>query len=309
MSAKAETPSPLGQHPDPESERSEPRITLTGEEARAIQRLCVDVWGIMNAALARGARPQAAAQQRAAEEHADVAAPAVPKLPYVGVLGKRTSPEAPEDEEPQAEELQAEKPQAEVPQAEVPQAEDFSGWDAQLSLKEAEETENEETVHEEPQAEVPQAENVKIEPEDEEPQAAVPQAAERQADELQAAEQVPWQPGPNTDALFRDTPEIAELRQTMLAMGRARLESMGYKQDEHGQWQKKLLREIMAEPSLEARQAILKSIGRTHLESMGYKQDDHGQWLTEGSSRHAVAAEHVADLAEKLKKRSAETNK
>ena len=133
MSAEAETPSPLGQHPDPESERSEPRITLTGEEARAIQRLCVDVWGIMNAALARGARPQAAAQQRAAEEHADVAAPAVPKLPYVGVLGKRTSPEAPEDEEPQAE-----KPQAEVPQAEVPQAEDFSGWDPQLALKEAE---------------------------------------------------------------------------------------------------------------------------------------------------------------------------
>ena len=132
MSAKAETPSPLGQHPDRESERSEPRITLTGGEARAIQRLCVDVWGIMNAALARGARPQAAAQQRAAEEHADVAAPAVPKLPYVGVLGKRTSPEAPEDEEPQAEEPQAEKPQAEVAQAEVPQAENVSGWDPQL---------------------------------------------------------------------------------------------------------------------------------------------------------------------------------
>ena len=65
----------------------------------------------------------------------------------------------------------------------------------------------------------------------------------------------------------------------------------------------------MAEPPLEARQAILKSIGRAHLESMGYKQDDHGQWLTEGSSRHAVAAEQVADLAEKLKKRFAEKNK
>ena len=233
MSAKAETPSPLGQHPDPESERSEPRVTLTVEEARSIQTLCIDVYGIMSRAIAH------AAQQRAAEEHADVAAPAVPKLPYVGVLGKRTSPEAPEDEEPQAEEPQAEKPQAEVPQAEVPQAEDFSGWDPQLTLKEAEETENEETENEEPLAEVPQAENVKIEPEDEEPQAAVPQAAERQADELQAAEAVPWQPGPNTEALFRDTPEIAELRQTMLARGRAHLESMGYEQEDLGQWQKK----------------------------------------------------------------------
>ena len=67
MSAEAETPSPLGQHPDPESERSEPRVTLTVEEARSIQTLCIDVYGIMSRAIAH------AAQQRAAEEHADVA--------------------------------------------------------------------------------------------------------------------------------------------------------------------------------------------------------------------------------------------
>ena len=72
MSAEAETPSPLGQHPDPESERSEPRVALTVEEARSIQTPCVDVYGIMSRAVAH------AAQQRAAEEHADVAAPAVP---------------------------------------------------------------------------------------------------------------------------------------------------------------------------------------------------------------------------------------
>jgi len=78
-----------------------------------------------------------------------------------------------------------------------------------------------------------------LQPSDEEPQPEVPQAEERQAEEVQAAEQVPWQPGPNTDALFRDTPEIAELRQTMLARGRAHLESMGCEQDDLGQWLKK----------------------------------------------------------------------
>ena len=56
---------------------------------------------------------------------------------------------------------------------------------------------------------------------------------------MQAAEQVPWQPGPSTDALFRDNPVIAEIRQILLAVGRARLETMGYEQDERGQWQKK----------------------------------------------------------------------
>jgi len=73
-----------------------------------------------------------------------------------------------------------------------------------------------------------------LQPSDEEPQAEVPQA-----EEVQAAEQVPWQPGPSTDALFRDNPVIAEIRQISLARGRAHLEYMGYEQDERGQWQKK----------------------------------------------------------------------
>ncbi len=249
---------------DPRRRSAGARVTLTVEEARAIQGLCVDVWGIMAAALARGIMQAAApavpaAQQRAAEEHAncsegwqpqlDVAASAVPKLEHFRVLGTRTSPEAPAV--PEKQECAAEEPAA-----------DFSGWRPQLAL----------SVDEEPQAEEPQAEEP-LGPwtADEEPQAEEPQAEELVAEErvkmeelvaeqlaasceeFAAADEVPWQPGPDADKLFR---------------------------------------EFAAEPVLAARRARLESIGRAKLESMGYEQDEHGQWLPAviGSSRRAVAA-------------------
>ncbi len=228
---------------DPESERSEPRVTLTVEEARAIQGLCVDVWGIMAAALARGIMQAAApavpaAQQRAAEEHADgsegrqpqldVAAPAGPKLEHFRVLGKRTSPEAPAV--PEKQECAAEEPLA-----------DFSGWRPQLALP----------VDEEPQAEEPQAEELVAEERVKMEELVAEQLA-ASCEEFAAADEVPWQPGPDADKLFR---------------------------------------EFAAEPVLAARRARLESMGRAKLESMGHEQDQHGQWIPAvGSSRRAVAA-------------------
>ena len=62
---------------DPRRRSAGARVTLTVEQARAIQGLCINVWNMMEAGLTQSAQPQAAApavpaaQQRAAEEPAD----------------------------------------------------------------------------------------------------------------------------------------------------------------------------------------------------------------------------------------------
>ncbi len=205
---------------DPRRRSAGARLTLAVEEARAIQGLCVDVWGIMAAALARGIM--------------QAAAPAVPKLEHFRVLGKRTSPEAPavpekqkcavEEPEAQAARVKMEQDEHgdEEPQAEEPQAEEPLGpW-----------TEDEELQAEEPQEEEPQAEEpVKME--------LVAEQLAASCEEFAAADEMPWQPGPDADKLFREfmaEPVLAARRARLESVGRARLESMGYEQDEHGQW-------------------------------------------------------------------------